>query len=207
MPGCANTAFPTLLADQIAQALCALHEATPSTATANPSTLGNANGDTTPMGHLPGGGGGGGGATPAAKRHRSCSDGILQTHSQQQQEQQCSRSSDRLPPSLMSAVRRRFERELFPVYLFRNGWRHVVPYTARRYTRMQCCLILIYADSSMLHQLTTNCRLTTALVSAAESPGSRFVLRFVAYGRRTTRAKARHEVSQPAASAISQQRF
>ena len=93
---------------------------------------------------------------PTAKRHRSSCNGPGQPSQQQQQQQwwwqqRSSSSSSSIPsssrhspvpppppppllsPAAVSAVRRRFEREIFPRYrIDEKGWRHVVPYTTRR---------------------------------------------------------------------------
>ena len=117
--GCADATFPTLLADRIVQAFCALLEPKLQMSTTR--------GQTTMRTDISGGKGAADGddrsgdATPAAKRPRRSSE-----------QQEYTRSSYRLLPAEVSAVRRRFERELFPVYLIKNGWRYVVPYTDRR---------------------------------------------------------------------------
>jgi hypothetical protein len=142
MSGCAKATCPTLLADRIVQTLCTLYE--PNLPTSNifcHTTMGASmpDGDSAADGDD----GDDGNAAPAAKRPRGISDckWIYHHHQQQQQQQQqqqrhlhrnLSRSSYRLLPAVVCAVRRRFERELFPVYHIQNGWRHVVPYATRR---------------------------------------------------------------------------
>ena len=117
--GCADATFPSLLTDRIVQAFCALLEPKLQMSTTR--------GQTTMRANMSGGKGAvdgddrSGDTRPASKRPRSVCE---QQHS--------IRSSYRLLPAVLSAVRRRFERELFPVFLIENGWRHVVPYSARR---------------------------------------------------------------------------
>ena len=72
---------------------------------------------------------------PATKRRRMSSNCATKRQNLQQEHSLLLPVS--VPPAMLSAARRRFERELFPTYIIEKGWRHVVPYTARRYAPMQ----------------------------------------------------------------------